>query len=529
MDPLLKVRNLCKNIGTLPVLKGVDLDVFPGEVVGLAGRSGAGKSAITMLLAGLQGPDQGEIYFDHIRCQYPFNARKLGIEVIHQKPELVEQLNVSSNIFMGNEISYPVFRNGILVFPQQQMDERSAEVLQQLGGSFLSLREKVANLSLEHRQLIAISRVMIKPARLIIIDDVTALLGYQYQQRVLDLIQTWQSEGTAVLFSSNNLDHLFAVTDRIIVLRDGVNVGCYQTDTVSREEVVSALVGTTDQQQITPMIWALDNFYRAQERAEKLRHHQMLLERDLAARDILNKQLLDQLNEQVIELDKAHKALQDAHLRLLSRRELERKQLARELHDESIQELLSVNYQLEAIEAGITVEFSVKEKLQDVRLNIRQLVEDLRGICRNLRPPTIDSLGLGSAIKSYANEFTTRTNMQVSLDIDPHLTRLPEATELSIFRIVQEAMRNVRKHSKATEVQVCLKHTSPRTIMITIMDNGIGLPKEFDLSRLANEGHYGLLGISERVALLGGHLNISNRIDGGAFVQVEIPHPRSKV
>ena len=110
--------------------------------------------------------------------------------------------------------------------------------------------------------------------------------------------------------------------------------------------------------------------------------------------------------------------------------------------------------------------------------------------------------------------------------MDEQPGRLPETLELSIFRIVQEGLANVRSHARASEVQVVLRHTSPRTLMISIADNGRGLPKGFDLAGLAADGHFGLLGIGERVALMEGRLSFQNQATGGALLQVEIPHPR---
>jgi signal transduction histidine kinase len=154
------------------------------------------------------------------------------------------------------------------------------------------------------------------------------------------------------------------------------------------------------------------------------------------------------------------------------------------------------------------------------------LVDDLRRICGDLRPPTIDSLGLGAALQSYTHDWCIRTDIEITLDLPPNLARLPEALELSIFRIVQEGLSNVRKHAQARAVKVCLKHTSPRMLMISISDNGRGLTQGFDLSALSGKGHYGLLGISERVALLGGRLKLQNQPEGGLLLEVEIPHPR---
>ena len=526
MEPLLRVINLSKSFGTLPVLQQVSFEVYPGEVVGLAGQSGAGKSALTMLLAGLYAPNEGDIHFAGHRLVWPFRARALGIEVIHQAPDLAEHLDITSNVFLGHEIGWPLVGRWLKVPRRRRMDREAARILAQLDVHFSSLHEKVANLSSEQRQMIAIARAMTHPASLIIVDDPALLLSYTGQQKLLSLIQTWQRQGTAIIFSSNNLDHLLAVTDRIVVLRQGYQVAEYRTDEANREEIVAALVGTADRQQLTPIIWALDSYYRAREQAEKLRHQQALLERDLAAQDTLNRQLIEQLARQVNALDSANVAMQDAQRRLMTEREQERKHLARELHDQVIQDLLSVNYELEEIEADAAARTALKGRLIDVRDSIRTLVDDLRHICGNLRPPTIDSLGLGAALQSFTHEWTKRTGIPVTLDLDANLGRLPEAIELSIFRIVQEGLNNVRKHAHASGVQVSLRHTSPRKLMISIADDGQGLADDFDLAALSAAGHYGLLGISERVALLGGRLKLQNQSQGGLLIQVEIPHPR---
>jgi signal transduction histidine kinase len=238
---------------------------------------------------------------------------------------------------------------------------------------------------------------------------------------------------------------------------------------------------------------------------------------------------LEQLSEQVQALDKANLALQDAQRRLLTERELERKHLARELHDDTIQDLLSLNYQLEEIIrlAEKNDLSTLTREVEDVQYYIRQQVSNVRGICGDLRPPTIDSLGLGSALQSYTHSWMERTGIDVALRISDDLGRLPETIELSVFRIVQEGLNNIWKHSDATRVEVGLTIMSPRMLQIIIADNGKGLDAGFDLSALSRSGHYGLLGISERVALLGGRLNFRNQLDGGLMLLAEIPHPRA--
>lgn len=526
MRPLLKTVNLSKSFAGAPVVQRVNLEVWQGEVVGLAGESGSGKSALSMLLAGLYVPSAGEIYFAGQQLHYPFRARALGIEVIHQTPDLAERLDITGNIFLGHEVGWLPLGRWLRIPNRRRMDREAGHILEQLDVRFSSLRTRAAHLSSEQRQMIAIARVMACPARLIIADDPTLLLSYPYQQKLLSLIQAWQQQGTAVILSSNNLDHLLAVTDRIVVLRQGQMVAEFCTDEANREEVVAAMVGATDRQRLTPIIWALDSYYHAREQAERLRYQQTLLERDQTAQDTLQRQLLEQLAEQIHALDSANVALQDAQRRLLTEREEERKHLARELHDQMIQDLLSVNYQLEEVAADEEIASVFRGTLADVRNSIRGIVDDLRHICGDLRPPTIDSLGLGAALQSYTHDWMKRTNIPVTLDLDSNLGRLPEAIEISIFRIVQEGLNNVRKHAQASAVKIRLEHTSPRTLMISIADNGQGLTDDFDLAALSAAGYYGLLGVSERVALLGGRLKLQNQASGGLLIQAEIPHPR---
>lgn len=524
MEPLLRLIQLSKSFGTLPAVQQVNLDVAPGEVVGLAGQSGSGKSVIAMLLAGLYTPDMGDVYFEGRRLQWPFAGRKLGIEVIHQKPDLAESLDISSNIFLGSEVGWP--SRTWFTFPSRRKIDRAAtQILARMNVAFPSLHETVANLSSEQRQLVAIARAMARPARLIVVDEPTVVLSYASQQTLLALIQEWQQQGITVIFCSDNLDHLFAVTDRIVALREGRCVAAWRTDETTREDVVAMLVGA-DRRQSTPTIWALDSYYRAREQSEQLRAHELLLQRNLEAQDSLNRQLVERLAEQVQALDRANVGLQDAQRRLLTEREQERKHLARELHDDVIQDLLSLNYQLEEMLNIDEAPPTLNAEIDDVRQSIRRLVDGLRQICGNLRPPTIDSFGLGSAIQSFTREWSERSGIVLDLDLDPNLGRLPEAIELSIFRIIQEGLSNVRKHARASAVAVTLRHTSPRTLQMTIADNGRGLTENFDPAQLSASGHYGLLGMSERVALLGGRFRLNNQPGGGLRVEVEIPHPR---
>lgn len=529
MSSLLRVANLSKTFGTLPAIKKINFTVQPGEVVGMTGSIGSGKSVLVMLLAGLYEPDEGEVFYSEKRLSWPFAANKLGIGVIHQRPSLADNFDVVSNIFLGNEIRWPAPNSKIGILNYDRMDEEATRILALLGVEVKSIHEKVSNLTGEQRQMIAIARVLTYPTRLVIIDEPTVLLTYPNQQKLLNMIQNWREQGVAVLFSSNNLDHLFAVTDRIIILNQGKKVADTRTDETTREKVVNQLIGTDTTELPTLSIWDLDSYEKIREHAEKLRYHQMLLEKDLAAEDTFNRQLTKQLAEQLQILDRVNQELMQAQRRLLSEREEERKSIARELHDQVIQDLLSINYELEGMSIEQAVPDEILADLSNVRESIREQVDNLRRVCSDLRPPTIDSLGLGAAIQSYTRDWSTRTEIAVELEVDSNLGRLPEATELSIFRIIQEGLNNIRHHAHATQVMISLKHTSPRILMISLSDNGAGFKDGIDLTGLATDGHYGLLGISERVTLLGGRFRLTRSPEGGAMLLVEIPHPRVEV
>ena len=526
MKPILRVINLSKNFGTLPVVHRVSFDIKPGEVVGLTGSIGSGKSVIAMMVAGLYRPTDGSIEMSGKAVSWPFNAKHLGIAVIHQKPNLDDHYDVVSNLFLGNEIAWPKGLGWLRILDIRAMDRKAGEILQQLGVEVGSLHEKVYNLSGELRQMIAIGRTLTHKSKLIIIDEPTLMLGYPYQQRLLSLIQSWRQQGVAVLFTSNNLDHLFAVTDRIVILHQGRKVADLCTDETNRKSVVDLLLGIGDSQLSTPAILDIDSYNRIRENTEKLRYHQMLLGKDMAVGPGFNRQLTEQLAEQVQALDQANLALLEAQRRLIAEREEERKHVAREIHDQVIQDLLSINYELEDMEEELPESEELSNDLIDVRQNIRELVDNLRIICGNLRPPTIDSLGLGAALQSFTRDWSNRTGIKVGLELDENLGRLPENMELSIFRIVQEGLNNVWRHAQAGSVQIILEHTSPRTLMVSIIDDGKGGMEDFDLSKLANNGHFGLIGINERVALLDGRFRIQQGTEGGSMLLVEIPHPR---
>ena len=553
-EQLLQVQNLSKNFDRLPVLMDVTFSLRRGEVLGLVGRQGAGKSTLLHLISGTMSPSAGTIFFDGVPRRFAnrMQAQKLGIETVYQTsgptngfdvtnnpywdrelgaktaPQtsgLVEQADATYNVLLGREITTGPFLG---IIDRGKM----IDIVRGLLGEFdlppELAQEQVRNLSDEQRQVLMLARALYQPCRLLLMDDIIPALSFQRQKILLDKIQKLAAQGTSIIIISDDLKHLFSVTDRIIVLYEGRLVADrYTAESVPRE-IVELIVGSSRREHVSPLIWALESYHTAQQQSEELRRTQASLQESLEASDSLNRQLVVRLRNQLVALDQLNAALQATQRRLITEREDERKMLARELHDQMIQDLLGLNYRLEEVESVETYS-AIQHEVASIRQGIRNVVGELRQICSDLRPPTIDHHGLSGAIDSLAHEWAGRNDIQLQLEIDPALGRLPEMIELSVFRIVQEGLSNIRKHAAARRVRLSLQRTSSASLLVRLEDDGRGLAVPADLASFSVSKHFGLVGISERVALLGGVMNIESSKGGGTILQVEIPSPSPTV
>ncbi|MBC8330989.1 MAG: ATP-binding cassette domain-containing protein [Anaerolineae bacterium] len=518
---LLEVQSLSKSYGNLKVLDDITFALKRGEIVGLVGRRGAGKSSLLHLLGGASQATSGKIILQgqSVRFSSYRQARQNGVELVFQVPHLVEQFDIVQNIFLGREICWPPKLGVPFV---TRMYQRSKEILGvfDLPSSFL--QEKTANLNDEQRQLVALARALSHNPRLLLVDDVLPNLSFHHQEALLAYIQKRAQDGVGVIISSDNLQHLFNITDRILVLYESRLSADQRTIASTPRDIVERIVGASNREQVTPIIWALENYHAARKQTEELFKKQTVLHENLEASDTLNRQLIEKLSKQVKALDRLNEALQETQRRLLTEREEERKALARELHDLVIQDLLSVNYRLEETESD-QISADQRTELGAIRDGIRQVVGDLRQLCRDLRPPTIDNHGLSSAIQSHAQEWAERLDIAIQVEIAPSLGRLPETTEISIFRIIQEGLYNIGKHATARNVSMSLQRTTGDDLLIRIVDDGQGFDIPPNLADLSTKQHFGLIGISERAALLGGKMKLESPPEGGFVLQVEIP------
>ena len=244
-SPLLELRGIEKRYGAVRALAGVDFDVRAGEVVALAGDNGAGKSTLVKVITGVGPADAGEIAFDGrpVRIATPHDAATLGVAAVYQDLALCDNLDVVANLFLGREE-----RRGGPRGPLDgiAMEQRAGELLASLSiGNLDDVRREVGTMSGGQRQSVAITRALLGDAQLVVLDEPTAALGVVQTEQVLALVRRLRDRGLGVVLVSHNLADVFAVADRIAVLRLGRNAGVFPADPVRRAEVVAAITGVS--------------------------------------------------------------------------------------------------------------------------------------------------------------------------------------------------------------------------------------------------------------------------------------------
>jgi len=237
--PVLELRDVSKSFGSVQALSDVDLEVRRGEVMALVGDNGAGKSTLIKCIAGIHAADSGEIVFEGqpVNISSPKDAARLGIEVVYQDLALCDNLDVVQNMYLGREA-----RNPLQVLNEPVMEGKTAATLKSLAVTTIrSIRQPVATLSGGQRQSVAVARAVMWNSRVVILDEPTAALGVAQTEQVLALVKRLGEQGLAVILISHNLHDIFAVADRITVLRLGRNAGLYDRTATTQQEVVQAI------------------------------------------------------------------------------------------------------------------------------------------------------------------------------------------------------------------------------------------------------------------------------------------------
>jgi ABC-type sugar transport system ATPase subunit len=243
MEPLLRLEGIGKSYGAVTALDGIDLELYPSEVLALIGDNGAGKSTLVKIVAGAIPADRGRIFFEgrEVRIQKPDDARALGIETVYQDLSLFENSSIAENIFAGRE---PVRRLlGLPILKKREMHREARRIVDDLHIPIHSTRALVRGLSGGQRQSVAIGRAVAFSRQVLILDEPTAALGVPEQRKVLALVRELRDKGFSIVLISHNLEQVFTVADRLHVLRQGRTAGVVRRDEATPDQIVKLITG----------------------------------------------------------------------------------------------------------------------------------------------------------------------------------------------------------------------------------------------------------------------------------------------
>ena len=241
-DLLLELRGIEKGFGPIQALRGVDLTLLRGEVLGLVGDNGAGKSTLMKVVSGALVPDRGEIVLEGRRVIFrsPQDARRRQLEMVYQDLSLCDTIDVAKNLFLGREPVRSLL--GVKLLDHRSLHRKAREILERLHVSVPSTHITVRNLSGGQRQAIAIGRAVSFDPKILILDEPTAALAVKEVEEVLALIRRLKTQGVGVILISHRLQDIMSVSDRIMVMYEGRKVAERQVEETDLQEVIRLIV-----------------------------------------------------------------------------------------------------------------------------------------------------------------------------------------------------------------------------------------------------------------------------------------------
>lgn len=236
--PLIGVRHISKSFGPIAALNDVSLDIFPGEIRGICGENGAGKSTLVKILTGVYRPDRGTVLVGGASANVstPRHAQELGIAIVAQELSLCPDLSVEDNIWLGS-LKVPFLHK------RPELRKRAAEALALLGADHIRLDAPVATLSMGERQLVEIARLLTRDARVLILDEPTATLTDVEIERIFAALLAVKREGRSVLYITHRLAEVYAICDRVTVLRNGELVATTSPNSLDRAALIELMLG----------------------------------------------------------------------------------------------------------------------------------------------------------------------------------------------------------------------------------------------------------------------------------------------
>jgi fructose transport system ATP-binding protein len=249
-QPVLQAKGLVKRFGNVVGLAGVDLELYPGEVLAIIGDNGAGKSTLIKCLSGAHVPDAGEILVDGepVEFENPQDARRAGIETVYQNLAVSPALDIASNLYLGREERRPGFLGSVLrLLDKKGMRRRAQEQVEALGITTLqSMTQAVETLSGGQRQAVAVARSAAFGSKVVILDEPTAALGVRETAQVLRLVRDLRDQGLPVIIISHDMPAVFEVADRIQVQRLGRRAAVITPESHTPSEAVAIMTGAVE-------------------------------------------------------------------------------------------------------------------------------------------------------------------------------------------------------------------------------------------------------------------------------------------
>jgi len=247
--PLVTVKRVSKTFGGIRALDDVSLDLYSRDVVGLVGDNGAGKSTLIKILSGALEATLGEIELDGrvVTLAPPAEAQRLGVETVYQDLSLISAFTAAENVFLGRELSSGRGPSLFRLMRRKAMADATAQGLSELHIEIPGLRGRsVERMSGGQRQLVAIARAAFWGGKLLLLDEPTAALGVRESREVLELIKRLSARGLTIVMVTHNLEHLWQVCNRIVVMRRGRRVADFSSGETTMEEVVAYITGAKE-------------------------------------------------------------------------------------------------------------------------------------------------------------------------------------------------------------------------------------------------------------------------------------------
>ncbi|KMW59600.1 Fructose ABC transporter, ATP-binding component FrcA [Candidatus Rhodobacter oscarellae] len=251
--PVLQAKGLVKRYGRVTALDHADFELYPGEVLGVIGDNGAGKSTMIKAVSGAVIPDEGEVLLEGqpVNFTSPIHAREHGIETVYQTLAMSPALSIADNMFMGRELKKPGWRGQVFgMLDKPAMETFAREKLTELGlMTIQNIKQAVETLSGGQRQGVAVARAAAFGSKVIILDEPTAALGVKESRRVLDLINDVRARGIPIILISHNMPHVFEVCDRIHIHRLGRRLTVINPGDYSMSDAVAFMTGAKEPEQ----------------------------------------------------------------------------------------------------------------------------------------------------------------------------------------------------------------------------------------------------------------------------------------